>query len=374
MKKILFIVTQSDFGGAQRYIFDLVVNLKNEFLISVAAGPKGGDELLNRLEKNGIAIHRLKHLKRAINPCHDWLAYRELKNLIKNEKPDIVHLNSSKAGVLGSLAAARLPSRVIYTAHGWTFNEPNNPLKRQIYLGAEKWTSRYKDRIICVSEYDRRSALKYDIASPEKLITIHNGLDWQKLEFLSKKTALDFLAAKVEISNNKLIGAVANLYPAKGLTYLIKTARFIKSPCQILIIGEGPERRNLEQQIAKYQLQNKVLLLGALPQAYRYLRAFDFFILPSVKEGFPYAILEAMAAGLPIVATSVGGLPEIIEDGRNGFLVAPQNPLALAEKINYLLENPDQARLFGQTNLEKIKEFDLKKMTQKTKEIYFTEY
>ncbi len=138
----------------------------------------------------------------------------------------------------------------------------------------------------------------------------------------------------------------------------------------LIIIGEGKERPKLEGLIKKYSLEDKVLLAGRIPDAYKYLKAFDVFVLPSLKEGFPWIILEAMAAELPIVATKVGALPEIIENGREGFLVEPKNSQTLAEKIKWLLENPQEAKVMGiQAKAKLAKEFSFQRMIKETEKL-----
>jgi len=385
MKKILYIITQSDFGGAQRYVFDLSTHLSADFDVLVAAGKDGGGELFSRLERCGIKTVRLKHLKRAINPWRDLLAFFELRQLIKTEKPNIIHLNSSKTGILGSfavrLAISHKPLAVIYTAHGWVLNEPLNWLKKKIYLWLEKLTSKYKNKIICVSEYDRQIALEYGFPA-KKLATIHNGIDLNNLYFLDRDEEKKILFSKIHnskflIHNSIVIASIANLYPTKGIEYLIEAANIANHKSQITncifaVIGEGPERLKLENLIKKYNLTDKFFLLGHLKNASQYLKAFDIFVLPSVKEGFPYAILEAMSAGLPIISAKVGGIPEMIVDGQNGFLIEPKNPQQLAEKIAYLLKNPEISQNLQEQTIAAIKELSLAKMLEKTKEIYLS--
>ena len=410
-KKILYIITQSEFGGAQRYVFDLATRLKDEFEIIVAAGPPAslgealragepaGGKLFKYLQSNDIRCHYLKNLKRAINPWRDILAFFELRRLIKKEKPDIIHLNSSKAGVLGSLAAkfqaSRLKFQVIYTANGWVFNEPMNRLKKEFYLWAEKWTAKYKNKIICVSEYDRQVALGRDFPA-EKLIIIHNGIDIDKLNFLDREEAKKKLLSKIPPSppfvkgglekappfvkgglGGILIGTIANLYPTKGIKYLIKAAGIITNRSSLtsnllfIVIGEGTERPKLKALIRKHNLKNNFLLLGHIPDASQYLKAFDIFVLPSVKEGLPYVILEATACGVPIVATRVGGVPEIIEDNQNGLLAEPKNSQELAEKIAYLLQNQCIWHKLSETARTAIREkFSIEKMIQNTRKVY----
>ena len=397
MKKILYIVTQSEFGGAQRYIFDLATNLdKSQYEVFIASGlstneadAEGG--LFDRLKGTKIPSHKLKHLIRSISPIADIKAYFEIKDLIKSIKPDIVHLNSSKTGVLGSLAAKAMDvPKIIYTAHGFVFNEPMSPIKRWIYKRAEISNSKRVNKIIAVSEYDRQTGIKTGIAE-DKLITIHNGID-PKIEFLTKEDALlslrgalysgqrgnlnvekrpdtnnkpygDVKIAAVGSTlprNDKIIGCIANLYHTKGLDILIQA--MTKVDAQLIIIGEGDLHSELEEQIKKLNLEDKVSLTGAIPNASKYLKAFDLFVSSSRKEGLSYTILEASAAQSTIVATKVGGTPEIIQDNVNGYLAIAVDVDNLSEKINLGLQKPLPSKLDS--------EFELDAMIKKTIEVY----
>jgi len=378
MQKILYIVTQSEFGGAQKNALDLACAFKDRYDISVAAGPDGGGELLERAKDSGLKTIELKRLRRSINPFYDLAAFFEIKNLLAKEKPDILHLHSSKAGVLGSLAARSFQPKikVIYTVHGAVFEAPFNKLSRQLFLLLEKLTSRFKDKIICVSENDKNLWLKYQAAPSEKLIVIHNGIDFSRLEFLPKEAAKKTIAklCNCPVENSRIIGTIANLYPEKGLNDLVEAADLIiKSGAQdviFVVIGEGRERKKLSALIQKKGLQRKFILAGAMTQAARYLKAFDIFVLPSVKEGLPYTILEAVAAGLPIVACRVGGIPEIISDEKNCFLTPVCQPQILGEKISALLENPGLAQNLSQNYQCIMQNFSLEKMVRETKKVY----
>ncbi len=386
MKKILYIITQSELGGAQRNVLDLTRSLKNEYEIIVAAGPDGGGLFFEMLEKNNISCIRLKYLRRAINPFNDWLAFCEIKKLLKTEKPDILHLHSSKAGILGSVAAKKMRgggAKIIYTVHGAVFEASFNPLLRRIFLWLEKFTARFKDKIICVSANDKKLWLKYQAAPEEKLTVIHNGVDFGTMEFLPRAAAREYLfglsaplfaAARGSGSDLKIIGTIANFYPEKGLEYFILAAETILKQKQkniiFTIIGDGSQRELLEAMIKEHSLEKSFVLAGTIPNASKYLKALDVFVLSSIKEGLPYTILEAMAAQLPIVASWIGGLPEMIKNETNGFLVLPRNPEMLAEKIISLLDNPSLAQQFIRASQEKINDFSLEKMVEETKKIY----
>lgn len=360
MEKILYIITQSEWGGASRYVFDLATNLQKsqDYQIHVAAGYNG--PLFTRLEAQNLPTTRLKHLVRSINPYHDLMAYFELKKILRHIKPDIVHLNSSKAGFIGALAAKNCGVKtIIYTAHGFVFNEPLSAGKKWLYKKIELFSSKIIDKIICVSDKDRQTGIAAGI-EPNKLATIHNGID-TGIQFLPKEKARNFFITKIpNYQNSKLLVSIANFYPTKGLDVLIEA--IAKIDALLVIIGAGPEEKNLRLRTYDLGLEKKVFFAGSIENASQYLKAFDLFVLPSRKEGLPYALLEAAAAGIPIVATKVGGVPEIIQDGINGYLAEPNDPNHLANKINQALSNPIPPALTT--------DFTLKTMIAKTLTAY----
>lgn len=384
-KKILFLVTQSEFGGAQRFIYRLITNLDlSKYDISVATGPEGNnaDGLLLNLKKEGFNNFPLKFLKRSINPIIDFLGIIEIHKLIKKESPDIVFLCSTKAGILGSIAARISKKRVIYRIGGWTFNDPWPKWKKRFYAWFEKHTAGFKDFIINNAESDRQQAITLGIKPKKEILTIYNGVDIENLNFLSKQRAIKELITKSKTwtlnqdKDLKLIGTVANLYPCKGLEYLIEAAKLLNdSGKKFIIIGEGEGRRELEDLIKRNNLNN-VFLIGAIPDAWKYLKAFDIFILPSVKEGFPWTIIEAMAAGIPVVATRVGAIPEILTSSENseesGILIDPREPYQIIEAINLLLKEKELINLLVFRAGKIVKEkFNLSKMVGKYEDLFF---
>ncbi len=390
MPKILFIITQSELGGAQRYIFETAKYFNSQnYYVLVGAG-QGDKNLFEKLGKVKIQSHFIKYLIRNPNPFKDFLAIFEILNLIKKEKPDILFLNSTKAGFLGSIAGwlykklyyHKLP--IIYRAGGWSFNDPRCWFLNKILFWMEKITAPLKDKIIVNSGLDYNIAIKKRIASSLKMIKIYNGIDAKKLDFLSKEQAIKYLSSKFKIQNSKLkfkvqnydykiIGTVANFYKTKGLEYLIKSAYILKNQISNLIfivIGDGKLRPKLETLIKTYNLENNFFLIGKIPDAYRYLKAFDIFILPSLKEGMPWAILEAMSAEIPIIATKVGAIPEMIENKKEGLITPPKNSNKLAKNIIWILEHQKQAQFMATNARKKIeKEFTLQKMLNKTENL-----
>ncbi|MDP2933120.1 MAG: glycosyltransferase family 4 protein [bacterium] len=375
--KILYIVTLGVWGGAQKYVFDLSVAMSGDCNIVVACG-REGVELEQKIRQKNIRFQILPRLTRQVNPLADALTFWEIFNLVKKEKPDVVHLSSSKAGALGSVAAKLGGAKkVIFTIHGLVLAEPLNPLAWSLYWLAEKFSSFFRDALIAVSNFDRNLAIKYHICQPDKITVIHNGLDISKLGFLPRDEAKGRLAefAKTELKGKPLVVTVADFYPAKGLYSLVEAAREVlkKFPDAVFVlIGRiGPDYKKVKQAICQDRLAPNFILLTDLPAAAPYLKAADLFVLPSVKEGLPYVILEAAAAGLPIVATKVGGIPEIITDRSNGLLVPPADPKSLARAIDELLSSPELAQKFGRKAYDDAGRFGLEKMIEQTRKVYF---
>lgn len=378
-KTILYIITQSEFGGAQRYVFDLASSLKDEFNVFVAFGEQGENgDLAKKLKDLNIDFFVIPNLERTISLKNDLKAFWQIRRLIKKIKPDILHLNSSKVSILGSLAAIFTRTKVIYTAHGWVFNEPIGKKRKKFYKRAEKLTAKFKDKIICVSKFDYQTAVKEKIFSENKLITIHNGID--KIDFFNKETARQRLQEYIQSSkffideNDFLIGSIGHLYKNKGYEYLINALKLIVDKnlsVKLMIIGEGEERQELENWIGQLNLQKNVILLGNIDNAAKLLPIFNVYVCSSVKEGLSYTLIEAMQAGVPIIATKVGGNSELITDTQNGLLVNSQNSEQIARAILQVMNDTESARKLGEKAREKAnKEFDLESMVKKTREIY----
>jgi glycosyltransferase involved in cell wall biosynthesis len=360
--KILYIITQADGGGAQKY----TLSLAKYFNGTIAAGSEAG-ELFDSAKKGGIATYPLKYLKRSINPFCDLMAIYEIRQLIKILRPDIVHLNSTKAGVLGSFAKFGLKTKLVYTAHGFVFNEPLPHALKMFYLALEKTASDFRDMIIAVSGADKNSALAYNLISKDKITTVHNGIG--QIDFLQKNEAKQ----KLNLPFDKfLFVVVAGFYKTKGLDILADAAsnlnEWTKNQCQFVLIGDGPEYKNLKSKIQNLKLDNTIKLLGKIDNARKYLKGFDCFILPSRKEGFPYVILEAMQAGLPVIAGDVGGIREALGDA--GIIIPPENPAELCKAISGIMQNKKTAEELSIKSKQRSQIFTEEKMLEETKKVY----
>ena len=376
--KILYLITQGEFGGAQHYIYDLCRKLKDIYEIEVAF--KKDDKSKNfksLLDNLGIKYHELNELRREVNLKQDFKAIKEIRELIKKIKPQIVHLNSSKMSVVGSLAQIGLKTKLVYTAHGWVFNEDSSSREKSKYIMAERFTAMFKDKIICVSEFDRQSAITKHICNKNKLSTIHNGID--DFELLDKETAQSEISKHIDdfskfLSADFVIGSIGYLYKNKGFDYLINSVKLLTeknlNPL-LIIIGNGPEENELRNWIDQLKLHNNVVLLGEIKNASRLLKAFDIYACSSTKEGLSYTLIEAMTASLPIVTTNVGGNPELITHQKEGLVIEAANAEELAINILKLKNDSDLAKKYAETAHKKaINEFAIEQMIQKTKYIY----
>ncbi len=381
--KILYLVTKDDVGGAQKYVADLskYMQAAGHETQTLAGGKNGVRFLSNRIWPQFFFVN-------------DWLAIFETFRWLTTNKPDVVHLNSSKAGIIGTFGAlfynavnkilGRPKTKVVFTAHGWVFNPSNNLswLKRQTYIVIHKIAALFQDKIINVSEYDRALAVSHNVAPQYKLTTVHNGLDAGSLKLLDRTTArktliqLSGALRNAHASDDIWVGSIGRLVSEKNYKDFIEAASLVKSrKIKFFIIGSGEQEKFLINLIGQRGLQQRFFIIPQLSPASNFLKAFDIFLLSSVKEGLPYTLLEAMAAKVPIIATRVGGIPEILhspENDKSHAIILPARQSAeLARAIEYLVENPELAKNFAETAFGFLKDnFGEQKMGQLTKNLY----
>jgi glycosyltransferase involved in cell wall biosynthesis len=303
--KILFLVTKGTVGGAQKYVFDLAVNLpKDRFAVVVAYGTKG--KLALDLTNAGIRTFQLPSLARDVALGSDIKSFFEILRLLRSEHPDVLHLNSSKAGAVGALAG-RLAGvkRIIFTVHGWPFREDRNFISKGLIWLISWFTAILSTNVICVSEFDLRQAKRMPFIG-EKTIRIYNGIDLH-MQFGSG----EIIRSKFP-TGAKITGTVGELTKNKNQQALIEQAKGDPSMYVAIVGIEGEAKPMLESLIKQYGLSDRVKLFGYIP-ANDALKGFDTFALPSTKEGLPYVLIEARLAGLPIVANRVGGVSEILD-------------------------------------------------------------
>ncbi len=384
--KILYIITQSKWGGAQQYVLSLIKNMPPNFTPYLAIGEKREEDdfWIKEAEKHTKSkTLYFKYLKRDLKLPEDILVFFEFIKILKKTDPDIIHLNSSKTGAVGAVSAKiyniifRKKVKVVYTVHGFILLEPLNWWRKIYYFIAEKISSYFKDTIIVISQKDKETMKKNKIASDKKLVLIYNSKE--PAEYLPKDKARDYLQNIINqnIKDKYIIGTISNLYPVKGIDFLIKSAKafFDKYPkyrerVVFIVIGEGPARDKLEKDIASYNLKDNFFLAGFLPYAEKYIKAFDIFTLTSYKEGFPYVLLDAGFASLPVIASSVGAIPEIIKQNQSGIILEKHNQEKTADYIFQLISNNELRKKLEQNLYNSIHYFSLKNMIDSTLKAY----
>lgn len=352
-KRILFLITKATWGGAQRYVFDLATNLPKEIYEStVAYGAEG--KLEKDLSIAGIKTYRLSSLGRDIAILSDVKSFFEILRCIANIKPDVLHLNSSKAGLLGAFAAKlmRVP-RVIFTAHGWPFKEDRNVFARMCILFLTWLTALASDTVIVVSKIDKELGERMWFVG-KKIRYIPIGIETTSL--LNRDAALHELRTFNESvgkpDGSVHVGTIAELTRNKGISRGIKAIALLNSAkgrmYSYTIIGDGEERESLQKLAALLGVEQYVHFTGFVPNASLYIETFDVFLLPSVKEGMPYVLLESGEAGIPTVTTDVVN-PELRERYKmitQVHTVLPKEIANAIEQANSLLRQRPSSLVF----------------------------
>jgi glycosyltransferase involved in cell wall biosynthesis len=359
--RVLLLITLAEVGGAQNYVASLLPALTSRFDVLVAAHGMG--PLREAAAPLGAPFIPLEHVRRRINPWRDLAGLVELVRLFRRERPDILHANSSKAGVLGRLAArlAGVPIR-IFTVHGWAFSAYSG-LKGRLYFWGDRLVAPLTTVTICVSEGERAAGIAAGTCDPERTVVIPNAVDVGAAP-----------QARHERREPRIV-AVGRLKAPKDFLTLVRAAGALpEGSGETLIVGEGPDRPGLEREIRSLGVQERVRLVGERHDVPELLADADIFVLSSASEGLPVSVLEAMAAALPVVASRVGSVPELVVDGETGILVPPGDESALAAALSSLVADPAERRRLGEAGRARAeKRFDLEPFRRAHVELYSRE-
>lgn len=362
MLSIVYIITRSDvLGGASVHLLDLARGMINQgYRVHILVG--GAGAFTEELKKNNINFTSLKHLKREISLFHDVLGFLEIKKYLKQLKPDIVHCHSSKAGLLGRLAAKSLNLPVVFTAHGWAFTDGVSPKKQKIYATLERFLAKISDHIIAVSEYDRQHGFKYQVGTPELIQTIHNGVPDIRTVPIEK----------IEPQSIVKLIMVARFEDPKDQYFLIQALSKLPKHLnwKIDFLGEGPNLQKCQELARKEKLDLKIIFHGQSFKVKEFLNEAEIFVLISNYEGFPLTILEAMSTSLPIIASDVGGINESVSS-ENGYLIPKGNIDILVQALTELIVNTNLRQQLGSNSRYLYEtQFSFNTMLQKTFNIY----
>jgi glycosyltransferase involved in cell wall biosynthesis len=360
--KIAYILTRAEpIGGAQIHVRDLAAAMQDRgHAVIVLVG--GGGPFLDDLRGRGIQTVLLEHLTVPIRPLTDLRALREMRAALRGFGPDLVAAHSAKAGVVGRMAARMLGVPVVVTTHGWSFTTGVPPVRAAVYRWIERLTSPFSaDMTITVSEYDRQLALKGHVLPADRLMTVHNGMPDIPSAF----------RATPERAPVRLV-MVARFGPQKDHPTLLRALADLRDlPWELDLVGEGPLAAQTQALAASLGIADRVHFLGQRMDVERILAAAQVSLLATNWEGFPLSILEAMRAGLPVVATDVGGVSESVGHGRTGYLVPAGGVTPLRERIRELVVDGQlRARLGSEGRAVYERQFTLDHTVNNTLAVY----
>ena len=385
--KVLILITKSNWGGAQRYVYDLAVNLpKSDYDIEVMAGSNG--RLIDKLIEAGVKARGDLPVNRDINLFEDFKVFIKIFNIIRKIKPEVLHVNSSKIGGIGAFAGRLLGIKnIVFTAHGWSFNENRSFISKIIIKFFHWLTMVLSHKTIAVSETLKNQVENWPFIL-HKIYVVHNGIDNQALfskinaryELGKINTVFDKIIKANSPKNMVIVGSVGELHHIKGYEYAIKGIYNIILELKktdtnkniiYAIFGEGETRVALEKMISEFKLENNVLLFGNIQNAFQYMRAFDIYLMPSLSEGLPYAILEAGIAQLPVIASAVGGIPEVIEDMKSGVLIQSKKSDEIQNALEFYIHHKKVQNDYAKSlNTRVLNDYSISKMIKGTIEVY----
>lgn len=364
-------ILASSLGGGATHVFDLITHPHPQMEQRVVI-PRDGGTIVNRLRQNGYTVKELE-----IDKGWKWREFFSLIRYIREYQPDIVHCHGMRAGLYGRLATKWVSRKIkiVLTVHGFHLFYHKSRMKKKLLFLLEKLLRRLTDHVIAVSKSDWHHLLECGLVSKEKSQVILNGIQVTVKSSLSKEKARSVL----NISDNQqpIIMTICRLHHQKGMIHLIQAIPYVLQQvpnARFVIIGDGPQREHLEEAAKETNINRSIQFMGNRSDASDLLPAADIFVLPSLWEGLPLCLLEAMRAEVPIVATDVDGNREVVDHEKSGLLVPPKNPEALAHAITTLLHSPSlQKNLAREAKIRLYTVFPLETMLQKTRHVYTNE-
>jgi glycosyltransferase involved in cell wall biosynthesis len=371
-RRVLTVITRLEFGGAQRVALHTVATLDRElFEVGLAWGPgEVLDDEARALDR--VACFEIADLVRPVAPMQDWRALAELRRAIRDFRPDVVHTHSSKAGVLGRLAARRehVPV-VVHTVHGFGFTPLQSPIKRALFIGAERIAARWTDHFVAVSERNLDHGVELGLWRRDRASVIRAGIDLGRF-----RGAVDDGAVRTRLEippDVPLVTQIGNFKPQKGPHDFVRAAARIAEQLpdpRFVMVGDGPLRASSRRLAAELGIGDRVVFCGWWDDVPGLLATTTVSVLSSHHEGLPCSVIESLAAGVPVVATAVDGTPEVIRPGVNGELVPPGRPEALADAVLGILTDEDRRSAMAAASGEHLEDFDRDSMVRSLEELY----
>ena len=373
--RVLHVITRLIVGGAAENTLLTVARLNRaRYDITLASGPSDGPEgsMEDRIPGD-VPFVRIPELVRDPHPVKDVLAAFRLYALMRRGRYHIVHTHTTKAGLLGRMVArlARVPI-VVHTPHGHSFHDYLNAVESGALKCAERWSARWTNRVICLTEIERQDHLRFRIGPPEKFEVIHSGVDIDRFRQACITPAMTRQALGLP-PEGPLVGCVARLVPVKGIHVLLEALPLIRAVvphASVVLVGDGPLHDDLVRRTSALGLDGAVTFLGLRRNVAEIMPLFDVVAVPSLSEGMGRVAVEALAAGRPVIGTRVDGLQRVIADGETGFLVPPADPGALARAVIRCLTDPGLSAAMSAKARGEVDAYDIEQMIDKISRVY----
>lgn len=369
--RVLHIIKTSELSGMPSYVLSIIRNLDRDLFESTVICPPDGP-LVEDLKKLGVPAITIEIERYGFSLLKDIHAFLEILQVVKRGDFHIIHSHGSKSGLYNRIATkiAGVPLS-IHTVHLFSFHESQNPVLNKFFVICERVMAKMTDHIITVSKHLQMQAVSLKIAELTKITAIPNGVP---LARFGNAAPTKILERHVDVEESApVIGTVGRLVEQKGHKDLLEAFQNVQKRIprtKLVLVGDGPLRQRLERLAKALEIRNCVQFLGTQRNVEDILKTFSIFVLPSYWEGLPLALMEAMASGIPVVATDIAAHREIVTHEENGVLTPVGEPKRLADSIIYVLSNPEKAHLMGanarQTIFEKHDETLMVRAIQET--------
>jgi glycosyltransferase involved in cell wall biosynthesis len=362
--KILRVIARLNMGGPALHVAYLTAGLRERgYDTTLVAGSlaRGEDSMAFVAEGRDVEIIRIDELGREISPLRDLAATLRLARLIRRERPDILHTHTAKAGTVGRVAALlagrRRPPIVVHTFHGHVLRGYFGPLRSLVFRLLERWLAAHTTALIAVSPQVRDDLVDLHVAAPGRFAVIRLGIELDERVNGAQNGRLEsrrYLGIPPDRFAVGWIGRMTAVKRTDDVLLAFKRLRDEGVDAVLCLVGDGPDRVQLERRAHELGVMRDTLFLGYQEDVAQFYAAFDALVLPSSNEGTPVSAIEALAAGRPVVATRVGGVPDVVEEGKDGFLVEPGATDELADRLGQLARDPELRERMGRAGRERV--------------------
>lgn len=377
--KTTHIITRLIIGGAQENTLLTCEDQHRDYGddVTLIAGPGLGPEgsLIERAERAGFRLEIVPELRRNIYPVKDWRSYRTLVRLLRDIRPDVVHTHSTKAGVMGRAAAAKLHLPAVHTVHGPSFYPGQSPALSRFYIAAEKWAAKRCRKMISVADAMTDQYVAAGVAPREKFVTIYSGMEVEP--FLNPPRPRDEVRCELGFEpHHVVVGKVARLFKLKGHEYVIRAAAQAaanRPEVRFLMVGDGVLRERFEDEIARLGMTDRFVFTGLAPpeRVPELIAAMDVVVHASLREGLARVLPQALIAGKPVISYDVDGAREVVIPGETGFLLPAKSVEEMSAAIETLAGDASLRERMGAEGRKRFtQQFRHETMTRRVREVY----